>query len=143
MGSASHLHYGIGPVAYIPRPLMHTSALVDFGEMLYNRREDGWAYSHEVSKRLLLEMATLAQRTQSQFLLASIAEDTRTRDMLAFARSEGLMAIDISVDSRRPEYRNLPYDSHPSPLTNVSYAERLESVIQTGVLQKAGVPAAP
>lgn len=135
------LRYGIGPVAYTPWPLMHTSALVHFGEMLYNRLEDGWAHSHEVSKRLLLEMAALAQRTQSQFLLAAIAEDTHTRDMLTFARSEGLMAVDISVDSRRPEYRNLPYDSHPSPLANASYAERLESVVRSGILQKAGVPA--
>jgi hypothetical protein len=36
------------------------------------------------------------------------------------------MTVDISADSSRPEYRNLPHDSHPSPLANAAYAERLE-----------------
>ena len=137
------LHYGFAPVAFTPWPLMSTSALVHFGEMLYDQLEDRWARSHEVSKRLLLEVAALTQRTQSQFLLATIAEDASSRKMLAFARSKGLMAVDISVDSSRPEYRNLPHDSHPSPLANVSYAEGLESFVRIGILQKNGVPADP
>jgi hypothetical protein len=84
-------------------------------------------------------MAAVMQRTQSQFLLAGIAEDARTAEMLAFARSKGLMALDISVDSKRPEYQNLPHDSHPSPLANASYAERLEGFIRTEVLQQKGL----
>jgi hypothetical protein len=140
---AGTLHYSVARVDYTPWPLMRTSALAHFSEMLYNQLEDRWAQSHEVSKRLLLELAASARRTQSQFLLAAIAEDAHSREMLAFARSEGVMAVDISVESSRPEYRNLPHDSHPSPLANAWYAERLESFLRAGVLQKDDVPAEP
>ena len=110
----SPLRYGVGSVAYTPWPLMRTSAIVDFGEVLYNQLEARWAHRQEVSKQLLLEMATLAQGTQSHLLLADVAEDVHTRDMLALARSEGQRVVDISVDFRRPASRNLPHDSHPT-----------------------------
>jgi hypothetical protein len=116
---------------------MRHSALVHFGEMLYNQLEDRWYHSHQVSKRLLLEMAELAQHSQVQFILATIAEDALTREMLEFARAQGLMAVDISVDARRPEYTNQPHDSHPSALANAYYAERIETFLRTEVWQKA------
>jgi hypothetical protein len=143
LSSDGTLRYGLARVVYTAWPLMRISALVHFNEILYNQLENRWANSHEVSKRLLLEMAALAQHSSVPFVVAGIAEDALTREMLAFAQAQGLLTVDIAVDSSRPEYRNLPHDSHPSPLANAYYAERLEALVRTSGLQKESVPADP
>ena len=51
------------------------------------------------------------------------------------------MGVDISVNSNRHEYTNAPHDSHPSPLANIHYAERLETFLRTDVLGKEDAPA--
>jgi len=131
-----HLHSAMATVEYTEFPLMRYSAFVHFLEMTYNRLEDSWYHSHQVSQRLLLEMAELANQYHVEFMLATIAEDARTREMLAFAQAQGLMGVGISVDSSRPEYTNQPHDSHPSSLANAHYAERLETFLRTNVLKK-------
>ncbi len=55
------LRYAFAAVAYREWPLMRSSALVHFLEMTYNEGEERVARSHEVSERLLLEMASLAR----------------------------------------------------------------------------------
>jgi hypothetical protein len=136
-----HLRSAMATVEYTEFPFMRYSALVHFLEMTYNRLEDSWFHSHQVSQRLLLEMAELANQYNVEFILATIAEDARTREMLAFAQAHGLMGVDISVNSSRYEYTNEPHDSHPSPLANAHYAERLETFLRTDVLKKDPVPA--
>jgi hypothetical protein len=131
-----HLHSAMATVEYTEFPLMRYSAFVHFLEMTYNRLEDSWSHSHQVSQRLLLEMAELANQYHMEFIVATIAEDARSREMLAFAQAQGLMGVDISVNSSRPEYTNGPHDSHPSPLANAYYAERLEAFLRTNVLKK-------
>jgi hypothetical protein len=135
------LRYAVAAVEYAEFPWMRTSALVHFSEMLYNQVEATWSHSHEVSQRLLLEMADLAKQYHSSLILATIAEDAQTHEMLAFARAYGLMAVDISVDSSRPEYRNQPHDSHPSALANAHYAKQLETFLRTDVLRQERVTA--
>jgi hypothetical protein len=83
----------------------------------------------------------LADQYQVKFVLATIAEDARSREMLSFAQAQGLIGVDISVDSNRPEYTNGPHDSHPSPLANVHYAERLETFLRPHVFGKDHAPA--
>jgi hypothetical protein len=137
------LRYGFAPVAYAEWPLMRSSAFVHFSEMLYDQVKDRWAHSHEVSKRLLLELAELAKQYKFTFVVVTIAEDVYTHEMLTFVRAQGLLAADIAVDSRIPAYTNQPHDSHLSALANAQYAERLETFLRTDVLQKARVPADP
>lgn len=136
-----YLHGAMAAVDYTEFPFMRYSAFVHFLEVTYNRFEDTWIHSHQVSQRLLLEMVELANQYHVEFILATIAEDARTREMLAFAQAQGLMGADISVNSSRPEYTNQPYDSHPSPLANAHYAERLETFLRTSALKKDRVTA--
>jgi hypothetical protein len=135
------LRSAMATVEYTEFPFMRYSAFVHFLEMTYNQWEDSWSHSHQVSQRLLLEMAELANQYHVEFILATIAEDARTGEMLAFAQAQGLMGVDISVSSSRPEYTNQPHDSHPSPLANAHYAERLETFLRTTVLEKDRVTA--
>jgi hypothetical protein len=135
-----HLHAAMATLEYTEFPFMRHSAFVHFLEMTYNRLEDAWSHSHQVSQRLVLEMAELADQYQVKFVLATIAEDARSREMLAFAQARGLKGVDISVDSNRHEYRNWPHDSHPSPLANVQYAQRLETFLRTNILGKDHTP---
>jgi hypothetical protein len=130
-----HLRAAMATVEYTEFPLMRYSAFVHFLEMTYNRLEKTWSHSHRVSQLLLLEMVELANQYRAEFILATVAEDARTREMLAFAQAHGLKGVDISVDSSRPEYTNGPHDSHPSPLANAHYAERLETFLRTDVLK--------
>jgi len=113
---------------------MRSSAFVHFLEIMYDEVEDRWARSHEVSKRLLLDMAELAMQYHYTFAVAAIAEDAHTREMRAFAQPRGLKVVDIAVDARRSEYTNQPHDSHPRPLVNAHYAEQLERFLRTEVL---------
>jgi hypothetical protein len=136
-----HLRSAMATVEYTEFPLMRHSAFVHFLEMTYNRLEDTWIHSQQVSQRLLLEMAELTNQYHTEFILATIAEDARTREMLVFAQAQGLMGVDISADSTRPEYTNQPHDSHPSFLANAHYAERLETFLRTDVLKKERVTA--
>src|SRR5882724_10660358 len=136
-----HLRSAMATVEYTEFPLMRHSAFVHFLEMTYNQLEDTWIHSQQVSQRLLLEMAELTNQYHTEFILATIAEDARTREMLAFAQAKGLMGVDISVDSTRPEYTNQPHDSHPSSLANAHYAERLETFLRTEVLKTERVTA--
>jgi hypothetical protein len=131
-----HLRSAVATVEYTDLPLMRYSAFVHSLEMAYNRLEETWFHSHQASQRLLLEMAELATQYRVEFILATIGEDVRTREMLAFAQAHGLMGVDISVDSSHPEYTNQPHDSHPSALANAHYAERLEAFLRTEVLKK-------
>jgi hypothetical protein len=128
------LRYAFAQVEYTEWPLMRFSAFIHFLEMMYNEIEARWARSHEVSKRLLLEMAELAKQYHYTFVVAAIAEDAHTGEMLTFARDQGLKTVDIAVDSRRSEYTNQPHDSHPSPLANAHYAEQLERFLRTEAL---------
>jgi hypothetical protein len=130
------LREAMATVEYSEFPFMRYSAFVHFLEMTYNQLEDAWSHSHQVSRRLVLEMAELADQYQVKFVLATIAEDAHSREMLAFAQALGLMGVDISVDSNRHEYRNEPHDSHPSPLANVHYAERLETFLRSDIFGK-------
>jgi hypothetical protein len=136
-----HLRADMATVEYTEFPFMRYSAFVHLLEMTYNGLEDAWSHSHQVSQRLVLEMAELAEQYHVKLVLATIAEDARSREMLAFAQAQGLMGVDISVNSNRHEYTNGPHDSHPSPLANLHYAERLETFLRTGVLGKDHTPA--
>jgi hypothetical protein len=136
-----NLRADMATVEYSEFPFMRYSAFVHLLEMTYNHLEDTWSHSHRISQRLLLEIAELANQYQVTLVLATIAEDARTREMLAFAQAQGLMGVDISVNSSRHEYTNGPHDSHPSPLANVHFAERLETFLRTDVLKEDGTPA--
>ena len=58
------LRFAFAAVEYRELPLMRSSALVHFLEMTYNQVEERVADSHEVSKRLVLEMASLARQAR-------------------------------------------------------------------------------
>ena len=53
--------------------------------------------------------------------------------MLEYARSEGIMVTDISVDLRIKENTNLPHDCHPSAFAHEQYAEKLEAFLKRTV----------
>jgi hypothetical protein len=133
---AGHLHYAFAEVEYREFPLMRSSAFVHFLEMTYNEMEERLAHSHEVSKRLLLEMATLAKHYQVHLVLAGVMDDEPTHDMLTFAQAQGIMATDLSSDLDRDEYWDVPLGGgHPSALANRKYAERLDAFLRNEVLK--------
>jgi hypothetical protein len=136
LAHAGHLRYAFAEVEYREFPLMRSSAFVHFLEMTYNQMEERLAHSHEVSQRLLLEMATLAKHYQFPLVLAGVMDDEPTYDMLTFAQAQGIMTTDLSADLHGDEYWDVPHGGgHPSPLANRTYAERLDAFLRNGVLK--------
>jgi lysophospholipase L1-like esterase len=135
------LRFAFAAVEYRELPLMRSSALVHFLEMTYNHVEERVADSHEVSKRLVLEMASLARQARVPLVVAGIMDDEPTRDMLTFARDHGLAAVELAYGLTADTYWNLPHDGgHPSPRGTVKYAERLEGFMRHQVLTPDRAP---
>ena len=130
-----HLRYALAAVEYRKFPLMRTSALSHFLEMTYNELEAYVAHSHEVSKRLLLEMAHVATQSHVTLVVAGIMDDEPTHELLTFAHDQGIPTLDLADDLTTDAYWNLPHDGgHPSPLANRIYAARLETFLLHAVL---------
>ena len=126
----SKLRYFFGNVEYNEFPLMRHSALMHFIEQKYDKLEENYYRSREVTEALILEMAKTAKEKGITFVLAGITDSQGTRNMLGFARDKGIKAIDISVDLDIPGYRNSPYDIHPSALADRKYADKLEAFLR-------------
>jgi hypothetical protein len=130
-----HLRHALAAVEYREFPLMRQSALIHLLEMSYSELEAHVAHSHDVSKRLLLELAHLATEYQVPLVMAGMMDDEQTREMLTFAHDQGVLATDLSHDLTTDAYWNVPHDGgHPSPLANHIYAERLEAFLRHQVL---------
>jgi hypothetical protein len=129
-GPDGDLQYFIEPIQYTPFPLMRYSALMHFFEETYDRQEAVWLRSHDVSKAIVREFASVARANGIRFVVAGIGHDALTAEMLDFCKVEGIMTVDISVDLTDPQNVNLPHDElHPSPRANRIYAERLHSYL--------------
>jgi hypothetical protein len=126
------LHYAMTELTYRELPLMRSSALVHLLETAYNHKVENHFYqSHEVSKALIKEFAQLAETHDIPVLVAGLLSDPLTKDTLAYARAQGLMTADISVNLAQPGNRNLPHDPHPSAATNAQYAQKLEAFLRS------------
>jgi hypothetical protein len=130
-----NLTYYMAEVEYNEIPLMRYSALVHLFEEIYNETEDRLYNSHEVSQAILKEFYRLAQENGVEFVVAGIASDPLTSDMLAYCRGEGITTIDISIDLDIPGNRNLPHDPHPSATANKQYAQKLEAFLRDTFLR--------
>lgn len=122
------LQYFFADVEYTEFPMMRSLALAHLLEIRWNRFEHKLRQSHEVSEALVLEMARLAQKHDVEFVVASISRDGR--QMLEFAKRNGISSVDISVDLDAEGYRNLPHDGHPSAIANIKYADELETFLR-------------
>jgi len=130
LGAGGELRYYLGNVEYNEFPLMRHSALMHFIEQKYDKLEENYYHSREVTEALILEMAKVAKEKGITFVLAGITDSQGTRKMLSFARKRGIKAIDISVDLDTTGYRNSPYDIHPSALADRKYADKLEAFLR-------------
>jgi len=101
-----------------------------FIEQKYDKLEENYYRSRQVTEALILEMAKIAKEKGITFVLAGITDSQGTRNMLSFARDKGIKAIDISVDLDIPGYRNSPHDIHPSALADRKYADKLEAFLR-------------
>ena len=130
----NRLEFFTGPVEYEEFPLMRRSAFAHFIETRYNLWEDSFYHSNDVSRAILREFADLCRRNNIKLVVAGIYNDATTQDVLRYCEREGWLATDISVDLRAAENMNLPHDSHPSPLANRRYAQKLETFLRANAL---------
>jgi hypothetical protein len=132
------LRYYKPKLEYREFPLVRYSAFMNYIEDQYNRIEDRFVHSHDVSKALMKEFKNLCERYNTRLIIAGITGDSATKEMLEYCRQEGIAAVDISVDLGREGYTNAPYDGHPSRLANEEYAEKLYLFIESALPRQQG-----
>ena len=120
----------ITDVEYHEFPLIRYSAFINFLEDQYNTLEKLLRYSHKVSKSIIKKSSIVAQENDVKFIVVGIVSSRTTRDMLQYAKDEGIMATDISVDLYIKANTNLPHDLHPSARANQQYAEKLAAFLK-------------
>ncbi len=135
LNAKGDLSFDMAEMTYREFPLMRYSALVNFVETIYDVKVENRFYrSHEVSKAIIKEFAQLAEANEIPLLVAGLLPDPLTSDMLAYAKDEGIITADISVDLSQPGNRNWPHDPHPSAAANAQYAQRLEAFLSSAML---------
>jgi hypothetical protein len=132
LDSAGHLQYFVSAVVYPEFPLMRHLALSHFLEIKYDQSEPTWLRSHQVSEALIAEMAKVATANGVTFAVAIISDAGK----LNLPAPEPVPIVDITVDLKRPENTNLPFDSHPSAVAHVKYADKLERFLRTELALK-------
>jgi hypothetical protein len=94
------------PFAYREFPFKHHSALMSALETLYDDFVEPRYRSHEVSKMILEEMSRLCRSHAIKLLVAGITGSPGSTEMIAWCRSRGIAATDISVDLSLEENNN-------------------------------------
>lgn len=130
------LHYAMGTVEYHEAPLMRYSALFHFLEQKYNDWEVTHYQAHKVSEALILQLDKEAREHGVKLLVAGLGwDDDETRSMLTFAQEHGIPSIDIAVDPKIKGNTSMPYDPHPGPLADRTFADKLEGVLRNDLLK--------
>ena len=130
INSNGKIDHQLAEVQYQEISFMRRSAFIHFLENLYNMYEIKLLRSHDVSKAIIKEFSRLALEKRIKLVVAGITSDPSTADLLEYCRSEGILAVDISVDLAISENNNLPHDSHPSAKANEEYAYKLTSFLR-------------
>ena len=117
------------PLDYRGVPLLHYSAFANYLDDTYNRSVEASYHSHEVSKTLIEEIASVSGSHRVNFVVAGLLNDPATVEMLDHLNRKGITTVDISVDLRIRENNNLPYDEHPSAIANQQYAQKLNTFL--------------
>ena len=84
----------------------------------------------EISRQIIQTTAREAGQAGAWFLLAGIENDSRTRAMLQWWRTQVGQEEDLSVERDRPGMTNHPHDAHPGPRAHRIYAEKLIPVLR-------------
>jgi len=110
---------------------MRSSALMHSLEKTYNRIEDWFYHSHEISKALIKEFSDLCKENDISLVVAGIMPDPLTTDVLVYAKELGNLSVDISVDLEIEGNQNFPSDDHPSAIADKQYAQKLEAFLMS------------
>jgi len=114
------------PLNYHGVPLLRYSVFANFLDSRYNDLVERTYHSHDVSRVVIEDFASLCNANGTEFVLAGIYSDPATAEMLEYFSRKGIMTVDISVDLSIKENTNLPYDAHPSAIANQQYARKLD-----------------
>jgi hypothetical protein len=114
-------------------PLMRYSAFSNMLEETYDKYEERYVDSHQITKAIIAEFAKLSRDRGVEVVLAALTSDPTTSDMLDYAQKQGMRTVSMYVDLTVKENNNLPFDSHPSAVAHRQYAQLLKAYL-TNVL---------
>jgi len=116
-------------IVYNRVPLSEYSALIYFVERAVNNIANKWSDGHKVSKAIILRMNKICVEKGIVLIVAGIASDDDTFDMLDYCKSRGIHTVDIALSNHSGVFSNDPYDGHPNPVANSYYAGKLNQYL--------------
>gem|GEM_PF-3558343 len=99
--------------------------MIHFIERVVNTLKSHPEYNQKVSKALIEKIKKLCLENKIHFVLAGIASDRKTLEMLNYFNSRGTLVTDISLSNKSGIFSNDPYDGHPNAYANSYYANKL------------------
>lgn len=128
----------LNDVSYTGLPGNKRSALINLFDDAINRIERIWLKESVVTLALFERMAELTRDQGIQLVVAGLSTDGGTQSMLSQLQDLGINTIDIGHEFWEPRYNNLPWDSHPNPMAQTMYADKLErGLLELGILPSA------
>lgn len=118
---------------YPTMPFRENSALINIIETEYNRISSNEGKAREVSHEIIKEISRLCEKHGIKFFLANM--DELDKDLELLCQSENISIIDSYVDLNQENYRNRPYDYHPSPIAHKEYARLILNFLTKNNIQ--------
>ncbi|MFK7972558.1 MAG: hypothetical protein AB8F95_19460 [Bacteroidia bacterium] len=79
----------------------------------------------DASWATIKRMRAVCEQHEISLLVAALTPDPLSNQHVDFMKSQGIDAINISVDLDDPSLNNMPYDSHPNERAHFYYAQQL------------------
>lgn len=125
-----------------PSKFLHPKAFINNGKLEieyvplfweFNKTSDGKdpskEYQYEVTKKILREVHSIGKRKGAKLILAFIQGDD-SDEIVSHARERGYFISDIRPSDEAKEWDDFsPYDGHPGPLAQNTYARKLYRTI--------------
>ncbi|MCB0508972.1 MAG: hypothetical protein KDD21_11805 [Bacteroidetes bacterium] len=81
------------------------------------------------NKKIMDLIIERCNKNNIKLIVASIIDDSITKEMLVYCQQKQIQTIDISMDMNNPKYRLSPTDRHPNELTCSIYSQKIDSLL--------------
>lgn len=81
------------------------------------------------SLALFTQMKTFCDEHEIDLIVTGLTKNHSTRKFLKLLRKSGIQSFNISLDLKKKEYNQLPYDSHPNEKAHAHFAQALNPII--------------
>jgi len=106
--------------------LRNYSASINFIQTLTDKNHSSIALKNSKSQWIIQQLNDkYCQPNNIKLTIATITNDAETDKIKTFCQQKNIETVDLFVDYAKPEYSNLPHDSHPNATAHALYAKKM------------------